>query len=61
MGGLCTLNDLSDSRIIPDHDFHHTSTKSVANKFHSAVGSNMLTGQSNIAVSAVMSLKVRLM
>ena len=38
---------MSDSRIIPDHYLDHANTKSVDNNFHSTVGSNMSTSQSN--------------
>ena len=42
------LNSVSDSRTILDHEFDHTKLfKSVDNKFHSVLGSDMLNNQSN--------------
>ena len=42
---------MSDSRTIFDHEFDHTYTKSVDNKLHSVLGSDMLNNQSNSSFS----------
>ena len=43
---------MSDSRTISDHELDHTNTKSVDNKFHSVLGSDMLNNQSNNSFSS---------
>ena len=43
---------MSESRIISHHEFNHTYTKSVDNKLHSGLGSNMLNDQSNNSFSS---------
>ena len=43
---------MSDVRTIPGHEFDHTNTKSVDNKFHSVLGSDMLNNQSNNSFSS---------
>ena len=40
--GLYHLNSMPNSRTISDHEFDHTYTKLVDNKFHSVSGSDML-------------------
>ena len=51
-GGLYHLNTMFDSRTTSGHESDHTNTKSVDNKFHSVLDSDMLNNQSNNSFSS---------